>query len=48
MTTMVSDQRALGPERCPTYLTLIILPAAVSDHVSFKDAGLEQGERNYW
>lgn len=37
---MVSDQRPLCPKGSPTEFTLIVLPAAVSDHVSFEDAGL--------
>lgn len=36
---MVSDQRPLCPKGSPTEFTLIVLPAAVSDHVSFEDAG---------
>lgn len=39
---MVSDQRSLCPKGSPTEFTLIVLPAAVSDHVSFEDAGLRK------
>lgn len=37
---MVSDQRPLCPKGSSTQFTLIVFPAAVSDHVSFEDAGL--------
>lgn len=37
---MVSDQRAFCPEGSPTEFAFVVLSAAVSDHVSFEDAGL--------
>lgn len=42
MTPMVSDQRAFCPEGSPAEFAFVVLSAAVSDHVSFEDAGLRK------
>lgn len=42
VTPMVSNQRPFCPEGSSTEFTFIVLSAAVSDHVSFEDAGLQK------